>query len=169
MKIQVPLTKDGLLPDRYSKYAPAADIYNGYPIVSPPITVSDLPKDTTYLALTLLDYDAVPVSGFPWIHWLAANIPVTKLIPEDASQAKTADFVQGRNSNAGHLVHETDPRITMHYVGPQPPDQVHHYELTVYALDGQLPLQNGYWLNEFRRVLAQHQLAATKIILPSRA
>lgn len=169
MKVQVPLTKTGLLPDRYGKYAPETAMYQGYPIISPPITVSDLPADTAYLALTLLDFDAVPISGFPWIHWLATNIPATSLIKENASQAQAATFIQGRNSNAGQVVQITDPKISQRYVGPQPPDQTHNYELTVYALAAPLPLQAGYWLNAFRRVLPQQQLAKTKIILPSRA
>lgn len=46
----------------------------------------DLPKDTKSLALTFIDYDAVPVCCFPWIHWTVSHIdPALKELPENAS------------------------------------------------------------------------------------
>jgi Phospholipid-binding protein len=38
--------------------------------------LQDIPAQTAALAVSLIDYDAVPRTGFPFIHWLAANIPV---------------------------------------------------------------------------------------------
>ncbi|WP_261806549.1 YbhB/YbcL family Raf kinase inhibitor-like protein [Lapidilactobacillus luobeiensis] len=161
MEISVPLTTSGYLPDLYSKYAPITAQIGGYPVVSPPIDLRDVPEETVSLALTLLDYDAVPVGGFVWIHWLAANLaPDLRQIPENISQTRAENLVQGRNSTAGRLVAETDPRINQRYTGPQPPDQDHHYELTVYALRQPLALRPGYWFNEFRQ-LAQPQIITT--------
>ncbi len=74
MKISVPLTKDGYLLDKYSKYSTIKRA--GQPVVSFPIKVTDVPEGTAYLALSLIDYDAVPRTGFPFIHWLATNLPV---------------------------------------------------------------------------------------------
>ena len=141
MKISVPLA-GGLLADEYGKYAPASAMLAGHPIKSFPITVIDLPAGTKSLALTLVDYDSTPVCGFTWIHWLAANIPVSLAnLPANASRDLADQFVQGRNSNAGALVNG-DPQIITGYVGPQPPDQTHDYTLRVYALDTVLPLKN---------------------------
>ena len=169
MKISVSLTAQGYLPDRYGKYATANEMIAGYPIISPEITVSDVPAGTASLALTLLDFDAVPVGGFVWIHWLAANFaPDLARIPENASQIG-GDFVQGRNSTAGRLVHNLDPRTNQRYTGPQPPDQDHQYELTLYALRQTLPLQDGYWYNEFRQLAQTQVITTAKILIPSRA
>lgn len=96
MKINVALS-NGYLPDRFGKYAPATDKLHDLPIRSFPIEISGLPTDTAALALTLIDYDAVPVAGFPWIHWIATDIAVTDLIPENASALET-EMTQGKNS-----------------------------------------------------------------------
>lgn len=169
MEIIVPRDDQGYLPDKFGKHAAPEDMYHGYPIISPPITIHNVPVETTDLALTLLDFDAVPVGGFVWIHWLVANIPAqTKvIIPENTSQNST-DFIQGRNSNAGALIHEQDPIIFQHYVGPQPPDQNHDYQLTVYALRNKLNLQNGYWLNEFYEAIKGKVITKESILIPSR-
>lgn len=166
MQVKVPLTTTGYLPDVYSKHAEKSATRGGFPIISPPITISDLPAGTVSLALTFLDFDAVPVGGFVWIHWLAANIKPDGdrvEIPENASQSGQFDFSQGRNSNAGKLVNVTDPKIYQHYVGPQPPNQDHDYQLTVYALKKDLDLENGYWLNAFYQQIDSQVLDAVTV------
>lgn len=169
MQLSVPLTA-GLLPDQFGKYAGSADLHAGKPKRSFPITIEAAPAGTQSLALTLVDFDAVPVSGFPWIHWCAANIPGdTVLIPEDASRSGVLPMVQGRNSNAGGMVRASDPLVAQGYVGPQPPDQTHAYTLTVYALDTTLALDNGFWLNALRHAMAGHVLAKASLDINSRA
>ncbi|WP_125705872.1 YbhB/YbcL family Raf kinase inhibitor-like protein [Lacticaseibacillus daqingensis] len=169
MKILVPLTA-GYLADRFGKYASGPDLHAGTPKRSLPITISDAPSGTKTLALTLIDFDAVPVSGFPWIHWVAVNLPnTTTTIPEDASRSGIVPMVQGRNSNAGAMVGATDPLIATGYVGPQPPNADHAYTLTVYALDTALDLAPGFWLNEARHAMAGHILAQAELDLWSRA
>ncbi|MGF2384635.1 YbhB/YbcL family Raf kinase inhibitor-like protein [Lentilactobacillus otakiensis] len=168
MDIQVPLTK-GLLADKYSKYAGKANTLGGGPIVSFPIKINDVPKDAASLALTVLDWDAVPVSGFPWIHWIAANIsPDITEIPEDNSQKLKIPMIQGRNSTAGGLVGNTDPVTAWHYNGPNPPDKVHNYHLSVFALDTKLPLKDGFWLNELQDAMRGHILATAEFVIPSK-
>ena len=77
---------NGLLPDRFGKHAPEAYQLDGHPVRSFPIEIADVPEGARTLALTFLDYDAVPVGGFCWIHWLACDIaPDTTLVPENAS------------------------------------------------------------------------------------
>ena len=53
--------------------------------------------------------------------------------------------------------------------GPYPPDKTHDYTLTVYALDCELGLSEGYFLNEFRRAVRGHVLDEASLELPSRA
>ncbi|WP_412989595.1 YbhB/YbcL family Raf kinase inhibitor-like protein [Pediococcus siamensis] len=170
MQISVPM-ENGLLLDKYGKYAPKTAIYNDNPAVSFPITIQDVPEKAKTIALTLVDFDSVPVCGFAWIHWTAVNIPAdsTIVIPEDASQKGSIAMVQGNNSTAGPLVGQTDPLTTRHYVGPTPPDKTHEYWLTIYALDTELNLSEGFWLNEFYHAAKGHILEKQRLTIPSRA
>ncbi len=168
MQIKVPLT-NGLLPDKYGKYADATDMLNDRPMVSFPIQITDVPEGAQSLALTLVDWDAIPVSGFPWIHWTAANIsPDILEIPEDNSRNQKVPMIQGRNSTAGGMVGNTDPATAWRYNGPYPPDKVHNYHLSVFALDKQLPLSDGFWLNELQDAMRGHILATAEFTIPSR-
>lgn len=168
MQLSVPL-ENGYLADKYGKYASGADVVAGYPKTSFPITIEDAPAGTQSFALWLIDFDAVPVSGFPWIHWVAANIPGdTVLIPENASRSGVLPMIQGNNSAAGHMVNNQDTAINQGYIGPQPPNGDHAYTLTVFALDATLPLQNGFWLNDSRHAMAGHILAQAHLDLLSR-
>lgn len=170
MDISVEL-EHGFLPDRFGKHAPADYQLDGHPVRSFPIQIANVPAGARSLALTLLDWDAIPVGGFCWIHWIACNFPPDiALIPENASASGTVACVQGSNSDwspfaGGH----TDPRIIHRYAGPYPPDKTHDYTLTVYALDCELDLEEGYYLNEFRRAIEGHVLAESTLELPSRA
>ena len=170
MRINVKL-ENGLLPDRFGKHARPADRREGFPVRSFPIEIADVPDGAQSLALTFIDFDAVPVGGFVWIHWLACDFaPDIRLIPENASASGSLACTQGRNSNWSPMAHgSTDPRVFARYCGPQPPDKTHEYTLTVYALDCTLGLSEGYYLNEFRRAIKGHVLAEATVELPSRA
>lgn len=170
MKVSVP-TSNGLLLDKYGKYAAKDEIYNGNPAVSFPIEIKEVPAKAKSLALTLVDFDSVPVCGFAWIHWTAINIPAAAsvTIPEDASRKGGITMIQGNNSAAGPLVGQKDPLTTRHYVGPTPPDKTHDYWLTIYALDTQLDLPEGFWLNEFYHAAKGHILEKQRLSIPSRA
>ncbi|WP_421016559.1 YbhB/YbcL family Raf kinase inhibitor-like protein [Furfurilactobacillus cerevisiae] len=162
MKIKIP-TENGYIGDRYSRHAQPDEMYAGQPVISFPMTFTDLPAGTKTVAWKLLDDDAIPVSGFTYIHWIGANLSAEHAeLKEDASRREGEAFVQGNNSTAGGLIHQTDPAITRHYVGPTPPNGDHVYTVTGYALDTTLPLQNGYWLNEFYRAIKGHVLETTK-------
>ena len=87
MKINIPFNQN-LLPKRFGKEADCTDIIKGNPVRSFPFEISELPEGTKYIAITLIDYDAIPVCSFPWIHWLATDIEVknnTVIIPENYS------------------------------------------------------------------------------------
>ena len=170
MKVHVELD-GGLLADRFGKYAPEPDRLEGFPVRSFPIEINDVPQEARTLALAFIDYDAIPVGGFCWIHWTACNLPATTtLIPEDASRTGTVDMVQGRNSNWSPMAHGSDnPQVHSRYCGPQPPDATHSYTLNVYALDCELGLPEGFYLNELRRAMNGHVLDRASVELPSRA
>ncbi|MFL2028659.1 YbhB/YbcL family Raf kinase inhibitor-like protein [Loigolactobacillus zhaoyuanensis] len=169
MKIIVP-TVNGYLADQYGKYAPETWRDANGPIQSFPIQVQDFPAQTQAWALTLLDFDAVPIAGFPWIHWLATNLaPELTKLPANASRDLTDQFAQGKNSLASPFVEVNDLLAEQRYIGPTPPDKTHLYQLTVYALDQMLPLDNGYWLNEFYHASQGHILEQAQLELPSRA
>ncbi|MDR0899923.1 MAG: YbhB/YbcL family Raf kinase inhibitor-like protein [Lactobacillaceae bacterium] len=162
MKITVPRDENGLLPDQFGKFA------QGGPenAVSFPIEVKGIPAGTQSLAITLIDYDAVPVSGFPWIHWLAANLPLGN-IPENLDHS---NVVYSKGTNSLYSVYKSDnPELTRKYVGPRPPDKIHYYELTVFAVDTKLDLQDGFFLNEFRNQINNHILDAATVNLPYRS
>ncbi len=170
MKIEVPL-ENGLLPDRFGKFCAAADTREGCATRSFPITISDVPADAQSLALTFLDWDAIPVGGFCWIHWTACDLdPHVGLVPENASVEESVRMTQGRNSywspfGGGH----TDPRVIFRYAGPKPPDATHEYTLSVFAVDRMLGLDEGFYLNELRRALRGHVIERVDVALPSRA
>jgi len=167
MEIKVDLPNN-LLPDKYGKYANPQAIKNGKPVISFPIKLSDIPADAKTIALTFTDPDSIPVCGFEWIHWTAANIPVDQEITEDFSQTATAPVVQGKNSSASPLL-DGPKDVATGYNGPYPPDQTHDYVLKVFALDDNLDLENGFWMNELLHKMDGHILTSAQKTIPSRA
>lgn len=158
------------IPYAYAAGAPKADTIKGNPIKSFPFQITDIPQDTKYLAWTLIDYDAIPVCGFAWIHWTLANFKVNQsnvFIEEDISRAK-GDFVQGKNSFTSELLPEDFSDIENHYVGPTPPDKDHQYELVVYALKEKIDLENGFYLNKFLNKVNQYKIKQTSVQLIGR-
>lgn len=162
MKISVSI-ENGFLPDEYSKHAASELKTAGCPNQSFPIHIEDAPQETKTFAWTFVDFDAVSECGFVWIHWLGlgANLPA------NASRQPNDMFIQGRNSNASPMA-DADPSAAMGYIGPQPPTTVHHYTLTVYALDSELDLKEGFWLNELLHASEGHVLAKAKCDVPCR-
>lgn len=156
--------KNGYISDRFGKFADAVDKINGVPIRSLPVTWSDLPAGTKVLAVIMQDYDAVPVCGFSWIHWLVADIdPMRSGLAENASR-EDKTLIQGRSSLASKpLCGDMGNEIIHFYGGPRPPDKDHEYEITVFALDEKLNLKPGFQLNELMRALRGHVLNSKSI------
>ncbi|CAJ1188914.1 PEBP family protein [Companilactobacillus paralimentarius DSM 13238 = JCM 10415] len=168
MDVNVSLPNN-LLPDKYGKHAAPEDIKNGKPLISFPIQLSNLPADTKTIALTFTDPDSIPVCGFEWIHWTMANIPNSQLeIPENFSRLAQSPIVQGKNSTASPLF-DGPKDLATGYNGPYPPDQTHDYILKVFALDDNLNLENGFWMNELLHQMDGHILDQAQITIPSRA
>ncbi len=170
MELHVLLEND-MLPDVYAKYGDPADIADGLNLRSFPFEVTDIDPRARALAWIFLDWDSVPVCGFPWIHWCAwTKLSSTALqdglglaINEDASR-QSLEIYQGYNSAA-----KTDHTIAQGYVGPCPPDKDHTYTLYAVTLDCEPELSNPFWVNELIAQTHGHILETTACILPSRS
>ena len=158
MEIRTPL-EDGYLPPEYSKQAPPENTLENTPVVSPPIFITDVAAEAQSLALIMLDHDAIPVSGFTWIHWVTLiTDPTMTELPEGISQLNPEYLVQGNNSNAGRMVNMKNIAVTESYTGPQPPDVDHEYQFELIALDNVPDVKPGFWLNELYHKLAGHEV-----------
>lgn len=165
MKINVDLIND-YLPDQFGKHAPEEYTSHGFPTRSFPINISEIPAGTKALALTFIDYDAVPVAGFPWIHWIAIDIDVTEQISENASILNQG-IVQGKNSSVSKYMDLNAPEIEDRYLGPKPPAD-HDYTLTVYALSEKTGLKPGFYLNDLMRQTKDRTIEKVTLEIPSR-
>ncbi len=153
--------RNGVIEKRFGIFG--TDNVAGIPMRSLPFQIENAPAGTKTFALTLLDYDEIPVTGFCWIHWLVANLRKT-VMPENAS-ADGAGFIQGVNSWGAPFLGEKALHVeaASSYGGMAPPDGQHRYQLTVYALDAELPLEDGFLLNELLNAMAGHVLAAATV------
>ncbi len=158
MQIKVDLD-DGFLPLIYTSNANVK--HSGQPLLLFPIEIKSIPAITTAFAISLIDYDAVPRTGFPFIHWLATNIPVMAEIPADFS--RNFEGPQGQNSWMSRFYQLNDSYFADHYAGPNPPDQPHRYTLSVFALKHNLPLNNRFYYNDFREQLVGNVLTKAEL------
>lgn len=152
--------KNGAFEDKYGKrgeqFSP-----NGMPTYSIPFEIHDAPEGTQSFAVVLEDKDAITASGFVWIHWLIANLERTQ-VAENESQTAT-DYVQGANSWASKLGNFELAEASA-YGGMAPPNCQHRYELIVYALDTQLPLETGFRFNDLHFAMQGHILAQAVVM-----
>ena len=150
------LTDFETIPDAFSKYAPDQNKIDGHTVASFPFKVEGIAPGFNYLHISVTDPDSIPVAGFAWIHWCAANIRISDAsgeaeIPEDFSrQIKelSPGSQQGRNSLASRFVGEGSSPASSLYIGPTPPDKTHFYLLRVWATEEKLELKDGFWLSD---------------------
>ena len=169
MRIKVEL-EDGMLPDRFGKHAPAEYQIDGHAVRSFPIEIEDVPEGARTLALAFVDFDAVPVGGFCWIHWLACNFPAdARLIPENASASGRCPACRGRTATGRPWRARTPIRascaatpVRARLMRPR----LHPRRVCARL---RADLAEGYFLNEFRRAIRGHVLAKATLELPSRA
>lgn len=135
---------------------------------------SDLPKNTKSLALIFIDYEAIPVCGFPWIHWTMANIdPNLGELPENFSvqnksthHLKPSKFIEGVTSwNSKLLPPEwfLEKEDATGYGGAAPPDRTHLYTVDLFSLDTDLNLKRGFFMNELLEKMEGHILGQAKL------
>lgn len=164
MKVHSSGITNGHLDDRFGHHGEQF-LHAKMPNRSFPLTWENLPENTVSLALTFIDYDAVPVCGFPWIHWTVANIdPLFTGLSENASVE--LDLLEGVNSWSSGIIPESS-RLSLTdsatYGGCAPPDKAHRYDLTLYALDTTLDLKRGFYLNELLRAIDNHVLGQAQL------
>jgi Raf kinase inhibitor-like YbhB/YbcL family protein len=130
-----------------------------------PVQWQDVPENTVTLAFIFIDYDAIPVCGFPWIHWTVANIdPALGGLPENASVEQ--NLLEGVCSWSSKMVPpewQLDFEDAIGFGGCAPPDQQHRYTLDVYALDTSLDLRRGFYMNELIKAMEGHVLAQVSL------
>lgn len=119
------------------------------------------PEGTESFFIVMQDYDAIPVTGFSWIHWIA-------VVPKNYTELKENDsrvdknIVQGVNSWASKISGLAKEKASF-YGGPTPPDKDHIYEIKIYALDKIPNLKNGFYLNEAYKEIKGHILGEAEI------
>jgi len=112
--------------------------------ISFPAQLSRVPENAESLVLIFEDLDATPV---PWTHWLVFNIPSSSVdiaegqVPEDGTEGLANNHSFG-------------------YEGPCPRyfKGIHHYRLTVFALDIMLPLPAASERKEIEAAMENHIL-----------
>lgn len=134
---------NGVIADKYGKRG--TDFIDGIPALSLPFKIQSTPEKTKSFAVILKDNDAIAVAGYPWIHWLLANLQQNEL-PENASR-DDSDLTQGQNSWKQNF-----------YGGMVPPNAPHRYDLSVYALDTELPLKTGFVEADLIALMDEHIL-----------
>lgn len=133
---------DGVMDDAYG--ARGKQKKGSTPTFSLPITIENAPEGTVCFALIMDDPDAKPLAGYVWVHWMVVNFTDTEL-GENASIDLAETLIQGKNDFKA-----------VGYGGPTPPDKPHTYVITVYALDSELALENGFTKKEFEEALEGH-------------
>lgn len=146
---------NNIIDERYG--GKGKEVINGIGSYSLPLEWSNPPKGTKSFAVIMEDRDAVPVTGFIWIHWTAAEIGAEKRELKENESRENKSLIQGVNSwisSMGGLSRDE----AAFYGGPMPPDKDHKYRFTIYALDKKLDMKNGYYLNELYEKMEGHIL-----------
>lgn len=154
MKLSSSGIVNGVIEDKYGKRG--SQFLNGkMPSYSLPLKIAEAPVGTKSFAIYLEDKDAIVNSGFSWIHWVVANLTRTELFENESQMA--SDFIQGTNSWSGKLA-GFDRYDASCYGGMAPPDQMHVYEIHVFALDTLLEIEKGFYYNELYKKMQGHIL-----------
>ena len=119
--------------------------------VNPPLTVTNVPKETVSLALIMDDPDIPTGFGFHiFDHWIVFNIPPTvTLIPEHWQ-------VEG--------IRGVGTRGSLDYAGPRPPDREHRYFFKLFALDSVLDLPEGASKTQIMDAMQGHILDSAELM-----
>jgi len=117
---------------------------------SPPLTITEIPKEAKSLALIMDDPDAMGAVGKIWVHWVVWNI--------DTNSTEIKE-----NSLPTGSVEGTTDFNEVGYGGPAPPDKEHTYVFKLYALDEKLNLQKGSTKKQLEDAMYGHILSETKL------
>jgi len=115
--------------------------------VSPPLTITNVPKNTQSFALIVDDPDAPRGTVTHWTVW---NIPIQK---SQFTKGEKIDFPQGITVFG-----------TTGYGGPCPPSGTHRYFFKLYSLDSMLELDNGSTKENLLQAMNGHILEQATLI-----
>lgn len=146
--------ENGYIKEKYGQYG--TENIKGMPSLSLPLEWKDVPKGTKSFALVMEDYDAIPVTGFSWIHWTTI-IPGNLAKLDENASLTNKEIIQGVNSWVSSMEGLSKAEAS-HFGGPAPPDKEHTYKITIYALDKEVKLKSGYYLNELYKEMKGHIL-----------
>ena len=118
--------------------------------ISPPLSWSEIPKNTQSLVLILSDPDAP--SGV-WYHWIIYNIPPSVKNFEENIKRLPHGLLIGKNSWG-----------KIRYNGPCPPFGTHRYIFTLYALNSVLPTQGNLDDASLAQAMQGHIIGSTYLI-----
>lgn len=139
MKISSPaFENNGMIPPEYT--CDGSDI-------SPPLVISEVPKEARSLAIIMDDPDA-PMGTFT--HWLVWNILPQKTRFE---KGEKISFPQGKTSFGKKS-----------YGGPCPPSGTHRYFFKIYAVDLVLNLKEGVSRTDIEKEMIGHVLAEASLM-----
>jgi len=142
MKITSPVFQEGkTIPSKYT-----CDGLN----ISPPLEITDVPKEAKSLVLIMDDPDAIKPANKIWDHWIVFNMPTT-----------TKKIEEGKEPQG---IHGKGTSNNLKYQGPCPPDAEHRYFFKLYALDTNLSLQEGATKKQVEESMKGHILAQATLI-----
>jgi Raf kinase inhibitor-like YbhB/YbcL family protein len=123
--------------------------------VSPPLAWTGAPNGTKTYAMILID--PLPNGGLGFVHWVAYDIPASKLsLKEGEASAPPTEFKGGKST----------PGLPF-YFGPCPPrgDKPHPYVFTLIATDLEAgTLKAGLTREELGEALRGHVLGSTSLV-----
>lgn len=151
--------------DRYGNLSKEGNIIEDIPQTSFPLNWEDIPAGTKSFAIIFMDNDNAKDEGFPFVHWLACNIPGDIAGIKENSSREDDFYIQGTNSWSTKFgpYEGISKDLTLHFGGPAPSVE-HEYEITLYALDKMLDLETGFFYNDLRKAMRSHILAEATLI-----
>jgi Raf kinase inhibitor-like YbhB/YbcL family protein len=115
--------------------------------ISPPLKISEVPKEAKSLAIIMDDPDA-PMGTFT--HWVVWNISPQKT---QFAKGEKISFPQGKTSFGNKS-----------YGGPCPPGGTHRYFFKLYALDDTLNLKEGSSKDDLERAMSGHVVSEASLM-----
>jgi Raf kinase inhibitor-like YbhB/YbcL family protein len=113
--------------------------------INPPLEISNIPENTSSLALIMDDPDA---PGGVFDHWLVWNISPQNHITENTNPGTSGTNSFGKTG----------------YGGPCPPSGSHRYFFKVYALDGELELPASSGKAELLEAMKGHVIGEAELM-----
>ena len=117
--------------------------------INPPLTFSEVPKESKSLVLIVDDPDAT--GGKTFLHWLLYNIPPATM------QILENSVPEGSTLGMTHFG-------KVSYGGPCPPSGKHRYFFKLFALDMVLDLPEGASREEVEAKMSGHDIATAELI-----